>query len=253
MRTPKTAGFTIIEVILVLAVTGLMMVGILAGSAAQVHQQEYRDSVRSLESELQTQYTTVQNPMVDRTKAASTETCGITQATSRGASPNCFIVGRLVTSDGGGTLTESPILGVAPNGDSSVDINNKSGVGGEAATANGWHLYIDNQAVDSYTVNWGSQLRAVNGAKNVSDKFSILLIMSPADGSIRTYTALNQVVKAPSSLYGLLTHQDVLNLCVVGGSGSIGGDPLAVQIASNTSSAAGVTMLSQSEGVCHDV
>lgn len=40
-------GFTIIEVMLVLAITGLMLVGVIAGTYSSIATQRYNDSVRS--------------------------------------------------------------------------------------------------------------------------------------------------------------------------------------------------------------
>lgn len=254
MHPVKTTGFTIVEVILVLAVTGLMMLGILAGSAAQVRQQEYRDSVHALQSEVQNQYTEVQNPTIDRMKDDSTNVCGIASAVSRGASENCFVVGRLVATNGAGELTETPVLGRAPSGDSSTPINNDAHVTGPSATANGWNLYLDTTATSTYSVQWGSSLKVTSSGIGATEKFNMLLIMSPNDGSIRTYANRQAPIIDPSQLYELLSSgSNTLNLCVVAGAGVIYGDPLAVQIPADASSAAGITIPSQSDGDCHGV
>lgn len=254
MSPVKTAGFTIVEVLLVLAVTGLMIIGILAGSAAQVRQQEYRDSVHSLQSEIQNQYNEVQNPIIDRTKADSQNTCGIATPVSRGAAENCFVVGRLISSDGNGTLKEAPILGLAPSGDSSVSINNDAHLTGPGANANGWKLTIATPLMNTYSVEWGSQIKATSSAIGTSDKFNVLLIMSPSDGSIRTYANRQPSIVNSSQLYDLIANGNItLNLCVVAGAGVILGDPLAVQIPNDASSAAGITIPSQSDGACLNV
>lgn len=235
--------------ILVLAVTGLMLLGVLAGSSAQVHEQEYRDSVQSLQSEMQSQYTEVQNPTVDRTRAASAQTCGIVTPVSRGTSANCFVVGRLISSDGNGVVNETPVLGHSPGTGSSTPLNNTAN---SHTTANGWTLYIDSGAQSTYKVEWGSQLKATSSGIGSTDKFNILLIMSPSDGSIRTYANRQGAIADPTQLYGLLAGtQQTLNLCVVAGAGVIFGDPLAVQIPADAGGAAGISVPSQSDGVCH--
>lgn len=254
MNAERTAGFTILEVMLVLAVTGLMVIGVLAGSAAQVRQQEYRDSVHALQAEVQNQYTEVHNPTIDRSKADATQTCGIVTPVSRGASLNCFVVGRLLSSNGSGLLTEIPILGAAPSGNSMIAINNDLHTTGPGATANGWHLYLNTSNLEKYTVNWGSSLKVTNSGIGSTDTFNVALIMSPSDGSIRTYTNRQAPISGPPQLYDLLsTGGDTLNLCVVAGTGVIFGDPLAVQIPSDASSAAGITIPSQADGDCHNV
>ncbi|HEU0266511.1 MAG TPA: prepilin-type N-terminal cleavage/methylation domain-containing protein, partial [Candidatus Saccharimonadaceae bacterium] len=256
------AGFTILEVMLVLAITGLMLIGVMAGASAQVTQQEYRDSVRSLQGELQTQYTDVQNPTIDRTLgegATPGGPCGGTS--SRGTSQDCFVVGRLVTSSGGQVLTEQPVLGVPPSAsDSSTPIGSTTvpAPNAPAPSPKQWELIIDNDSsvVSKYTVNWGATIKipVITGAQPSQD-FSILVIMSPFDGSLQTYTNLTRAVVSSSDVYKMIqaTTQQDANLCVTGGGSAIIGTPLAVQVPLDASSAAGVTMVSQSQGVCNGI
>ena len=53
MDIVKSKGFTIIEVMLFLAVTGALAVAILVGSGVAIGQQRYKDSVNSLQSFIQ--------------------------------------------------------------------------------------------------------------------------------------------------------------------------------------------------------
>lgn len=55
-------GFTIIEVMLVLAVTGLMLVGVIAGTYSSIASQRYNDSVRSFSEFLRQVYAEVISP-----------------------------------------------------------------------------------------------------------------------------------------------------------------------------------------------
>lgn len=56
------SGFTIIEVMLVLAVTGLMLVGVIAGTYSSIATQRYNDSVRSFSEFLRQVYAEVISP-----------------------------------------------------------------------------------------------------------------------------------------------------------------------------------------------
>ncbi|MEP6710564.1 MAG: prepilin-type N-terminal cleavage/methylation domain-containing protein, partial [Candidatus Saccharibacteria bacterium] len=56
MDTQRHPGFTIIEVMLFLAISGALAVGILIGSNVAITSQRYRDSLNSLQSLLQQQY-----------------------------------------------------------------------------------------------------------------------------------------------------------------------------------------------------
>src|SRR4029450_12347478 len=88
MGTKTQSGFTLIEVMLFLAVTGLLAMGILAGSGAAINQQRYRDSVNSLKSDIQQQYSEVTSVI-----------------NSRGANWECNANG--VISDTGGPAGEA--------------------------------------------------------------------------------------------------------------------------------------------------
>ena len=252
MGKQNATGFTIIETMLVLSVTSLMAVAILVGSGAQVRGQEYRSSVTGLLSEVQQQYSTVQNPINDRT--ISQPACGAGAGTaSRGTSANCLIVGRLITSDGI-TLTETPVQGSIASSNINTDINNTAN---SPNSANGWTLYLDTNNISKYVVTWGSTLKAaVGSAVASSSTFNLLVIMSPADGSLYTYATNGAPITNPSGLYGLLAassnSQQTLTLCVNSGSATLIGTPLAVQVVANASGANGISLPAQSSvsGIC---
>jgi len=89
-------GFTIIETMLFLGITGLLIVGILAGTGNSISIQRYRDSVTSLQSMLQMQYSNVENVSNNSVAAKS---CGA-KTSPRGQS-DCVILGRFIsTTDG---------------------------------------------------------------------------------------------------------------------------------------------------------
>jgi type II secretory pathway pseudopilin PulG len=65
-RTHSDRGFTVIEVMLFLAVTGALAVGILVGAGVSIGQQRYRDSVNSLKSTIQDRYNQTTNVVNSR-------------------------------------------------------------------------------------------------------------------------------------------------------------------------------------------
>lgn len=96
-----SSGFTIIEVVLFLAVSGVMVTALLIGAGTAVQRQQYRDAVQSFASYLRGQYSQVINVENDR----ETGRCPIATAdsgsdTARGQS-DCVIVGRYVETTGG--------------------------------------------------------------------------------------------------------------------------------------------------------
>src|SRR5690349_9230293 len=109
MGTKKTAGFTIIEVMLFLAVSGALTVGILVGAGVAIGQQHYRDSVSSLKSLIQAQYNEAANVTNSRSGDESCSNANIiappssvTTPQARGTS-DCLLMGRSITISADGT------------------------------------------------------------------------------------------------------------------------------------------------------
>lgn len=61
-RKKVQSGFTLIEVTIVLGLTGLLLIGILGGTQSSIRNQRYNDSVRSFAEHLRTIYSEVINP-----------------------------------------------------------------------------------------------------------------------------------------------------------------------------------------------
>lgn len=70
-------GFTIIEVMIFLAISGLLIMGIILGSGATIARYRYNDSVQNLAELLRQQYSTVVNPQIPtRDKAVLCDSTG---------------------------------------------------------------------------------------------------------------------------------------------------------------------------------
>ena len=109
-------GFTIIETMLFLGISGVLIVAILAGTGTSINIQRYHDSVISLQSTLQNQYfdsTNVTN--IPPTGALTCNTnAAVTVDTSapssgRGQS-DCVLIGRYVTIVND-TITTAGVVG----------------------------------------------------------------------------------------------------------------------------------------------
>ena len=102
-------GFTIIEVMLFLAISGVMAIGLMAGMGAAISSQQYRDSVQSYADYLRGQYSKVV-AVENEGPRDSGAVCPLTgSVTDRGRS-NCVIVGRYArTQDVGDKYESRPI------------------------------------------------------------------------------------------------------------------------------------------------
>lgn len=95
-------GFTIVEVVLFLAISSGLAIALFAGTSMAIQRQQYRDSVQSFTTFLKVQYEKVASVENDRTSANK---CliegadGIDTPSGRGQS-NCVIIGRYMQTVG---------------------------------------------------------------------------------------------------------------------------------------------------------
>ena len=247
-------GFTIIELILFFGVTGLLVVGILAGSSAAVSQQRYRDSVHTLRSAMQEQYSEVANVVNDRAPDLACDASGnisesSANANPRGTSSNCMIIGRFIQSyrsgssvDNGAALHIYPVI-AAMSGTPNPDITNDT----EAIAQ--YNLSLDERRYEQSDLEWDSMAR-VQGLTGPSQyQFSILILRSPLSGSIYSYINTGSTVTNPRSILSNTNLNNGLNICVDPASGGpILGEKMAIRLAPNSSNQSGVEMISQQAG-----
>lgn len=160
-------GFTIIEVVLFLAVSGFLAIALLTGAGAAVQRQQYRDAVQSFANYLRGQYSQVVNVENNRSQGK----CPISgsdggSATNRGQS-NCVIVGRYIETVGSGLTTTGEIYRAHPV------YAHQAGVGSK------WQ-YSLGEGSDS-TVNWSARTRLASG----DSKLSMLIYRDPETGGIK--------------------------------------------------------------------
>lgn len=247
MGMKKTAGFTMIEVMLVLAITGLMFAGFMVAANAGIQRQQYRDSVYSLQSQLKNQYNLVQNPTNDRTKTDGE--CFNDGGTPRGTMSNCFVVGRMIRIDDS-KITTGPVLGLSSADDADIEPG-KTGFGSV------WNLYEhtndDNPTavgVESKPLKWGASVKSIDSATAVGKQLSVLIIMSPVNGSLRTYVKKGAPATADAMVVAA-NQANKVDICIDNGALDIvGGKPMAVRIEANASSGAGVSVPAQGDTSC---
>lgn len=184
MGIKKNHGFTIIEVMLFLAVTGALTIAILGGAGVQINQQRYRDSVSSLKSFLQAQYSEVTNVINDRTTNWQCDTNGTVTEVPNGGAPRgtteCVMLGRLVTVDSTGKiLTASNVVGYkAPSApDAASDIDELENYTMSVTTIN--------QETDE--VSWGARIVDPQNVAN-PQSMAMLIVRSPLSGAVLTFT-----------------------------------------------------------------
>lgn len=231
MGINKNHGFTIIEVMLFLAVTGALTIAILAGAGVQINQQRYRDSVSSLKSFLQAQYSEVTNVINDRGNNWEC-TDGTPQEATNGGQPrgtsNCVILGRLVTVDGSGTqLTASNVVGFKP---ATPDDAN-----GDIEELQSYDMSVTTIGQETDEVSWGARIVNPQNLAN-PQSMAMLIVRSPLSGAVLTFTS-NGVEPTQEGLRGMIVpgNMQQRDLCVDPSAGSLVGQRLAVRIAAYAS------------------
>ena len=173
-------GFTIIETMLFLAISGTLLAALLFGIGGAIASQRYRDSVNSLQLALQQPYNDVTNVKNFRESAA----CG----TSNRGQGDCFLLGRYMTIADNGDIRATNVVGspTATTKDSLADV----------ALLQSYNLSVVTENAYENSMEWGTEIAwPVKGpaARTPSNnrQFSMLVLRSPTTGLIYTFTTDN--------------------------------------------------------------
>lgn len=205
-------GFTIIEVVLFVAISGFLIVGLMVGTSATIARQRYNDSVQDLAEYFRREYSAVINPENGRTGAIDdNQTClgpdeaspvGGTNADVEGANRGrsaCLLYGRLITigevddDEGrriysydviGKELSQENIDSAGSLKDALVQANIKVLVYSEPEQTTSATCSFEAVGQYQYTPQWLAKVE--NPADDKALKASILIIRSPANGSVHT-------------------------------------------------------------------
>lgn len=181
-----SAGFTIIETVLFLAISGALAVAILAGSSIAIAQQRYRDAGTTLQTFLQRQYTNASNVVNNRSDnwvcnpdatVQPQEAAGPTAGAS-----DCVIIGKfLQVKDGGKMVVASDVIGrLRP--DATEPVTN------DVEAINQYNLAWTSVGQEKKQVDWGASLvHPVSEGDGAVDS-SLLILRSPFSGVIRTFS-----------------------------------------------------------------
>ncbi|MDD3035322.1 MAG: type II secretion system protein [Candidatus Saccharimonadaceae bacterium] len=175
MKPSKEAGFTIIETMLFLAITAFLIVGILIGTGTSINRQRYRDSVSSLQSFFQQQYSEVANVENDRQPIYKCDSSNVEKPLGQS---DCFILGKFISSDSSdsGKLIIKGVLGTTTPTNSNNDVS---------AFIDS-HIIVSPVGEDSYDLEWRAKLTDKTSG-HPSLYISMLILRSPSSGVIRTF------------------------------------------------------------------
>ena len=237
-------GFTIIEVVLFLAITSLMMLGIFIGVSGALNRQIYEREVVSLVDFIQGQYSAVDNVRNNRPADTRCDATGIqpSATSNHPGSSSCTGIGRWITSnDDGSELTSIPVYATADIVAAETDDVSEA----EYLSSINLTLPANPSLSDTMTHRVDAGDMYVNGDTS-NTAFSMLIVKLPLSGMTRTHL-VDSSVDTPAELLG---HEDrnaePLRLCIE--SGRFGApQSTGVRIAPAAGSVAGVQRIAASE------
>lgn len=171
-------GFTIIEVMIFLAISGLLFITVIGGTYAAIATQRYNDSVRSFAEFLRQTYSEVISP----------ESLGATNGDFGGNSDQVAIYGKVAVFglNNQTTIYTATLVGntnvPSGNNDFMIDLRDVGArlfCGLEDASGN----VINDTTVDTYTPLWQSQIHDASG--NLL-KGTLIIARSPTSGTVHT-------------------------------------------------------------------
>lgn len=186
MGTRVIKGFTIIETVLFLGVTGLLVLGAMVGVGANVNIQRYKDATETFNATIQSLYSDVTNVQNGR---SSNQYCNSIAAViddpggdERGQS-RCMIIGKYVRLIKGDVTTYN-VLAVenasfSPSAsDTDVSILHDK-------------YYLNLSQTDSIKtkMEWGTEIIKQITPTTTSDRGTILIVRSPESGQIYTFSS----------------------------------------------------------------
>lgn len=246
----REQGFTIIEVVLFVAITGLLAAALLSGWTTMINSQRYKDSTRTLQSFLQQQYNLVYNVENGRVQNLSCTLQGTKLVISdsiatnipRGQSP-CVVMGRYVQIKDGTKLTISSIVGY---------LNGTDNTNSDVDSIRLYHPQVVDYDLglsdNSLDVPWQA---AVVGASDSTPKdYGIAIIRSPKTGIVHTYT--KDTTAQSLTLDDIIDPQNekaAVNLCLDPGVPFASGR-LGVTIDPYASAQSAVRMIADDKTVC---
>lgn len=236
MKSFRVDGFTIIETMLFLGISGLLIMGVLVGTGVSINIQRYRDSVVSLKSVIQQQYNEVANPINARSNNFQCDASGISVGSSSKGQTNCVLLGRYIKKDtsSGSQLMIKKVIGY-------YDDQLAPPVGTDIEVLNQYNVKVTDIDQEVYEIDWGASVSSPN-------TFNILIVKSPESGLVKTFISTN--VLNDNNITNIINQANLgtsLNVCV-NSNGMFAGNPMSVNIHSGAASASSVETLGENSG-----
>lgn len=241
MKQHSKMGFTIIESMLFLAVTGLMVMAIFIGSTSSINRQRYRDSANSLQSIIQQQYSEVANVINSRGDNWQCDDGNIQESDSDGkprGQTDCVLLGKIVRSEDGKRLQINNISGLMPV--TQVDTNDI-----DIFNSTGYNAKVLDQGQVEYELDWQVEISKQADASQ-NQPFSLLIVRSPISGNIKTFFKYDYL--QDMGIQNILIHDNIRDgLLCLNSKGLFSGDKLAVKIEAGAFNGSAIQVVSDGD------
>jgi len=257
MNRHAQQGFTIIELLFFVVISGMLTVALLVGWTVTVNAQNYKDSARSFAVALQDQYDGAANVTIDRdadyqcqrdtaTSVKVTEVAGGSQF-SRGSS-DCVVMGKYIYLSNG-NVTTRPVLGIQPGAGIPLPATDKAIIQAYSPTV--LSEGITSIPISSFTVPWSTQPYLKGTPMTQTMNMVMVIVQSPVTGTLYTYHAM---VTSGAPLPSVRTvvssgSQSELMLCL-NPDAVVGQGTLAVRLDANASSSEAVSVVGDASNGC---
>jgi type II secretory pathway pseudopilin PulG len=245
----RQAGFTIVEISLFMAITGMLFLIAVLGTGNTIRTVRFTDSGRSLEAFAQKQYDDLINGLNNRDNQVSCNngTIDTTTGSALGTS-NCLLIGKLVVfTQSSPDVKVYNVVGTEPG---SVNYAQSD----DALISAFAPKTITTTAVASYTVPWGAPLV---GFKRLSDSTAtngLLLIRSPKSTRIVSYTFKVTAI-VPADLSAIVNtaanRSQTTNFCIK--NADTLGPPAKLVISGGASQSAASVVFDSNDGECNGI
>lgn len=188
-RQSSSQGFTVIESVLFLAISGVLIMALIVGTGASINIQRYRDAVESFKALVQDQYSALASVQNDRNNNWTCNALAQTQEMMGGevrGQSDCILLGRYVAIVDGDIALGS-VVGRATT--SAAVVNDDI-----ASLRDNYALNISSGSVQTRTMEWGAKIAwPLSGSDDAqpagtSRSLALLFIRSPDSGKIYTFT-----------------------------------------------------------------
>jgi type II secretory pathway pseudopilin PulG len=210
MNSQKQWGFTIIELILFLGITGMLFAGLMVGVNTSINTQRYKESAMGMKALFEEQYSNVEYPRNSRDgnwncDAATGIVPNPSDGTPRGTS-KCVLLGRYIEMvDNGAKIETGDVVGIEPA--ASLD--------GTSSDLEALTAYAPRKSpinVTTSDVGWDSRAETVSDNPSSA---SFLILRSPLSGIIRTFGGNAQLPELLSSSITDTTASSALKSCII--------------------------------------